>query len=120
MLSGGGLFPWRLHGVMLKGRRPSVGSVPDQTVILLVADHEDDVLLVRKTFDKNEVRTPLRIVRNWEEAIHYLTGEGAYANRGTHPLPAVILLTLKKLWGRELVRWIGEQPGFTGIPVVAF
>src|SRR4051812_19738005 len=62
----------------------------------------------------------MQIVRDGEEALHYLSGEGRYSNRAEYPLPELILLDLKmpKVDGFELVRWIRRQPGFASIPVV--
>ena len=48
---------------------------PDQSVILLVEDREDDVMLIRRAFDKAKVINPLHVVTNGEEALSYLKGE---------------------------------------------
>jgi CheY-like chemotaxis protein len=92
----------------------------DRAVILLVEDREDDILLIKKAFAKGFVDNPLQVVRDGEEAIHYLAGEGRYSNRAEYPLPDLILLDLKlpKVDGFEVVRWIRRQPGFGSIPVV--
>jgi CheY-like chemotaxis protein len=94
--------------------------VADPAVILLVEDREDDILLVKKAFEKGWINNPLQIVRDGEEAIHYLAGEGRYSNRDEYPLPDLILLDLKmpKVDGFEVVKWIRKQPGFGSIPVV--
>lgn len=92
----------------------------DQAVILLVEDREDDILLVRKAFERGAIHNPLHVVRDGEEALHYLAGEGPYSNRAEYPLPDLILLDLKlpKVDGFDVVRWIRRQPGFSKIPVV--
>jgi len=92
----------------------------DRAVILLAEDREDDILLIRKAFQKGFIDNPLHVVRDGEEAIHYLSGEGQYSNRAEYPLPDLILLDLKmpKVDGFEVVRWIRRQPGFGSIPVV--
>jgi CheY-like chemotaxis protein len=94
--------------------------VPDQAIILLVEDREDDILLVRKAFQKGDICNPMQIVRDGEEAIHYLAGEGKYSNRAEYPLPDLILLDLKmpKVDGFDLLNWIRRQDGFANIPVV--
>jgi len=94
--------------------------VPDQAVILLVEDREDDILLVKNAFHKGGIDNPIQVVRDGEEAIHYLAGEGLYSNRAEYPLPDLILLDLKmpKVDGFDVVRWIRRQPGFGSIPVV--
>jgi CheY-like chemotaxis protein len=94
--------------------------VPDQAIILLVEDREDDILLVRKAFGRGGIDNPLQIVRDGDEAIHYLEGAGPYSNRAEYPLPDLILLDLKlpTVDGFEVVRWIRRQPTFGSIPVV--
>jgi CheY-like chemotaxis protein len=94
--------------------------VPDAAVILLVEDREDDIVLIKKCFEKGWIDNPMQVVRDGEEAIQYLSGEGKYSNRAEYPLPDLILLDLKmpKVDGFEVVRWIRRQPGFGMIPVV--
>src|SRR5262245_6778938 len=94
--------------------------MPEQAVILLVEDREDDILLVRKSFEKGGINNPFQVVRDGEEAIQYLAGEGRYSNRAEYPLPDLILLDLKmpRVDGFEVLMWIRRQPGFGSIPVV--
>jgi len=91
----------------------------DHAVILLVEDREDDVLLIRKAFERGGLTNPLYVVRDGEEAISYLKGEGRYSNRAEHPLPDLVLLDLKmpKVDGFEILRWIRQQAGIRGLPV---
>src|SRR5713101_4697438 len=70
-------------------------TMPDQAVILLAEDREDDILLIRKAFQKAFITNPLEVVRDGEEAIAYLSGEGKYSNRSEFPLPDLMLLDLK-------------------------
>jgi CheY-like chemotaxis protein len=93
---------------------------PESAVILLVEDREDDVLLIRKAFEKAELANPLYIVRNGEEAVDYLMGANSFSNRNEYPLPDIILLDLKmpKLDGFETLLWIRNQPGIRNTPVV--
>ena len=65
---------------------------PDQSVILLVEDREDDVMLIRRAFEKAKVINPIQVATNGEQAISYLKGEGKYANRAEYLLCAVGLL----------------------------
>jgi CheY-like chemotaxis protein len=92
----------------------------DQAVILLAEDREDDVLLVRRTFRKSFISNPLHVVRDGEEAIEYLSGEGKYSNRAEFPLPVLLLLDLKmpRKDGFEVIKWVREQPGLRSLPIV--
>jgi CheY-like chemotaxis protein len=92
----------------------------DHAVILVVEDRDDDILLIRRAFEKARLSNPLHFVRDGEEAVIYLRGEGIYSSRAEHPLPDLILLDLKlpKMDGFELLKWIREQPGIRALPVV--
>ena len=90
------------------------------SVILLVEDLENDVTIIRKSFQRANLHNPVHVVRDGEEAIAYLLGEGKYSNRDEHPLPDLILLDLKmpKIDGFEVLEWIRAQPNLRSIPVL--
>ncbi len=94
--------------------------MPETRPILLVEDREDDVFLVRRAFEKAYLLNPLQVVRNGEEAVAYLKGEGTYANRAGYPLPSLILLDLKLpgMDGFDVLRWIRREPNFGSLPVI--
>jgi CheY-like chemotaxis protein len=93
---------------------------PESSVVLLVEDREDDVVLIRKAFERAELANPVYVVRNGEEAVSYLMGEAPFSSRNEYPLPDLILLDLKmpKLDGFETLLWIRNQSGIRNIPVV--
>jgi CheY-like chemotaxis protein len=90
------------------------------SVILLVEDLENDIVIIRRSFQKAKLFNPVHVVRDGEEAIAYLLGEGKYSNRDEHPLPDLILLDLKmpKIDGFEVLEWIRAQPNLRSIPVL--
>ena len=94
--------------------------MPDQAVILLAEDREDDIALIRKAFAKAYILNPLHVVRDGEEAIAYLQGEGRYSNRAEYPLPDLLLLDLKmpRLDGFDVLKWLRQQPGLSSLRVV--
>ena len=94
--------------------------MPNQAVILLAEDREDDVVLIRRSLKNAFINNPLQVVRDGEEAIEYMSGEGRYANRAEFPLPALLLLDLKmpRKDGFEVLKWIRQQPGLSTLPVV--
>ena len=92
----------------------------DQAVILLAEDREDDILLIRKAFKKAFINNPLFVVRDGEEAIAYLKGEGKYFNRDEFPLPDLLLLDIKMpgVDGFGVLKWIRQQPSLSSLRVV--
>ena len=94
--------------------------MPDQPVILLAEDREDDILLIRQAFHKGGINVPLFVVRDGEEVVAYLKGEGKFYNRDEYPLPSLLLLDLKmpRMDGFEVLKWIRAQPGFSTLRVV--
>ena len=58
-------------------------------------------------------------MRNGEQAIEYLAGTGAFADRTRHPLPLVVLLDLNmpKKSGFEVLAWIRAQPTLKALAV---
>ena len=91
-----------------------------KTTILLAEDDENDVMLIRRAFNKSHVVNPIACVSNGEEAVAYLAGEGQYADRIRHPLPFMMLLDLKlpRLSGHEVLKWLRSQQGLRRLPVV--
>jgi len=90
--------------------------------ILLVEDDSNDVLLIQRAFQKAGLLNTLRVARDGEEAIEYLTGSGGFANRARFPLPFLMLLDLKMPGadGFEVLRWVRAEPEFRRLLVVVF
>jgi CheY-like chemotaxis protein len=88
--------------------------------ILLVEDEENDALLVRLAFKKNNISNPVQWVRDGLEAIAYLNGDGEFADRKHYPFPEVLILDLKmpRMNGLELLAWIRDHPQFRVIPTI--
>jgi CheY-like chemotaxis protein len=94
--------------------------MPEPSVILLAEDRDDDIHLIRKAFARAYVTSPLHIVKDGEETVAYLKGEGKYSNRAEYPLPDLLLLDLKmpRMDGFEVLKWIRQQPELSTLRVV--
>jgi CheY-like chemotaxis protein len=88
--------------------------------ILLAEDDENDAMLMRRAFAKAEVPNPLRIVRNGDEAICYLNGDGIYCDRKQYPLPILFLMDLKmpRKSGFEVIEWVRGKPALRTLPLI--
>src|SRR5260370_20778624 len=93
----------------------------DSRTILLAEDDPDDVLLTQIALRKARLANPLQVVRDGEEAIAYLTGDGLYADRSQYPLPMLLLLDLKmpKVTGFEVLDWLRKHPRLGRMSVAA-
>ena len=93
-----------------------------QPAILYVEDEASDVLLLRIAFKRANLSNPVHIARDGAEAIDYLAGNGPFADRSQHLLPALVLLDLNlpKKSGFEVLKWIRQQPQFSSLPVVIY
>ncbi|HWD20688.1 MAG TPA: response regulator [Verrucomicrobiae bacterium] len=88
--------------------------------ILLVEDNEDDVYVMQRALKKSGIINPVRIAPDGEEALSYLAGTGAYANRAEHPLPFLVFLDIKLPFvdGFETLAWMRERGLLETIAVV--
>src|SRR3954468_10415404 len=95
-------------------------SMGVQNAILLADDSEDDEILFKRVLRLSSLANPVILVRDGEEAIAYLQGEGTYADRTKHPFPKVLMLDLKmpKKNGFEVLQWVKAQPNLKDLPVV--
>ena len=88
--------------------------------VLHIDDDPNDTELLRAATRKANLPLVLHNVEDAEQAIAYLSGKGAYSDRETHGIPALILLDLKmpRATGFEILRWIRGHPELQGLPVV--
>ena len=91
----------------------------DRATVLIAEDDPDDVLLTQIAFERARLANPLQVVRDGEEAIAYLKGEGKYANRAQYPLPILVLLDLKmpRMNGFQVLEWLNNHSELERVPV---
>jgi CheY-like chemotaxis protein len=88
--------------------------------ILLVEDDPNDVLLIERAFQKASMRNLLTVVRDGEQAISYLRGQGSFSDRAQFPLPFLVLLDLKMPGtdGFEVLQQVRSEPELKRLLIV--
>lgn len=88
--------------------------------ILLVEDDENDAFFFERAVKKTGLPHALRVVRDGQEAIHYLGGTGNYTDRAAHPLPGLLVLDLNLpvKHGLEVLQWLRARPETRSIVVI--
>lgn len=91
----------------------------DLPAILLAEDEESDVLLLRRAFREVDLRNPLEVVGDGQQAIDFLSK----TRQPPHDrLPALVILDLKmpRRNGLDVLRWRREQPVLCSVPAIVF
>ena len=88
--------------------------------ILLVEDNPNDAELALHALRKHKLANRIHLVRDGAEALEFIFGTGAYADRDLADQPKVILLDIKlpKVDGLEVLRSIKADSATRAIPVV--
>ena len=91
-----------------------------QQTILIAEDDENDVHLVQLSLRRAGLKNPLQFVKDGQEAIDYLCGNGLYADRVAFPFPGVIITDIKmpRKTGLEVLQWLSEHPECSVIPSI--
>ena len=94
----------------------------DKFCILQVEDDRNDIFFLEHAFKAAGITHPLRVARDGQEAIEYLSGAGEFANRAQYPLPCLILLDLKlpRKDGFEVLEWVRAEPNLRQLTVIVF
>ncbi len=89
-------------------------------VILLVEDNPDDRILTVRALKQHNIANVIDEVKDGQEALDYLFGEGQYAGRDIAAQPQVVLLDLKlpKVDGLEVLQRMRADSRTRRIPVV--
>lgn len=98
-----------------------MSAAKKEIVILMADDDDDDFLLTQKALKESKLLNTLIRVKDGEELIDYLTGQGDYEGLSIER-PGVILLDLNmpRKDGREALKEIKSNPDLSEIPVVVF
>jgi CheY-like chemotaxis protein len=88
--------------------------------ILLIEDNPSDIELTKRALEKGHIINELVVASDGQEALDYLYGTGAHADRDTSDVPTLTLLDLKlpKVSGLDVLRRIRTETSTRRMPVV--
>lgn len=88
--------------------------------ILQVDDDSNDVFLLHYAMTKVGLANPLHVAEDGKQAVAYLAGAGAFADRSKFPIPGLVLLDLKLpgLPGHEVLKWMQAHPQLGHWPTI--
>lgn len=87
---------------------------------LCVEDEHNDCFIIGRLIEKLCSDLDVRFVADGGEAVEWLSGKGAYADRNAYPLPDLLLTDLRmpRMDGFQLMGWVRSQPQFAQLPIV--
>ena len=88
--------------------------------ILLVEDTRQDEMLILRVLKKINLANGVDVVRDGQQALDYLFGEGEFAGRAGMDLPTVVLLdvNLPRVSGLEVLERLRADPRTRLLPIV--
>lgn len=98
---------------MLTQRVPA----PEPSPLLMVEDNPADAKLLMRLLQSAGFLQPIHWVKNGEEAIQYLCGQGAYQG-AVQPQLIFLDLNLPRRDGREVLSFIRDVPKLAEVPVI--
>jgi CheY-like chemotaxis protein len=83
-------------------------------------DDANDISLLKRAFLRAGLDVSMNVVRDGEEVIQYLHGDGPYDDRDEFPIPKLLLLDLKmpRTDGFEVLEWVRKQNDLRRLLVV--
>lgn len=88
--------------------------------ILLVEDNKADVKIALRAFNESKLKNKVYVVKDGQEALDYIFGEGQYRDRKKFPLPDLILLDINmpRVDGFQVLDRLKNDLQYNFIPVV--
>lgn len=81
--------------------------------ILIAEDIEDDVFFFRRALKQAHITSQVFTVGDGVDAIAYLRGDGAYADRAKYPMPEILFLdiSMPRKSGFDVLEWLRTATG---------
>ena len=94
--------------------------LPADRAVLYADDSADDRYLMLAACKQAKIEHRLAVVEDGAQALDYLAGAGPYADRGSHPLPGLVILDVKmpKVSGLEALQRLRAWPDWSAVPVL--
>jgi two-component system response regulator len=94
----------------------------NQLKILVVEDSPQDAFLFKTALGRAHVHASVHIVEDGAEAVRYLSREGKYHDRRTHPFPNFVMSDVKmpQMDGFQFLQWVRSHPEAAQLPVLLF
>jgi CheY-like chemotaxis protein len=94
----------------------------NRDTILVAEDAEGDAFVLQRAFERADIDAELRFVEDGQEAVDYLSGIGAFADRKANPMPKLLLLDLRmpRLSGFDVLGWLKKDANLRRLPVAVF
>lgn len=95
-------------------------DINERFTILIVEDNAEEVLLLKKAFQRVALDIAVQFVTNGEEAIDYLSGTEQFHNRREYPEPDLVIMDLKmpRKGGFEVLEWFRNLQEGALIPII--
>jgi CheY-like chemotaxis protein len=90
--------------------------------VLVAEDDLTDAYFFQRAFKRAGLPVVLHFVRDGQEVVDYLEGQGQFADRTAYPLPQLLLLDLNmpRLDGFDVLKWVRKQTSLDDLPVIIF
>lgn len=91
----------------------------DRLKILLAEDDDGHATLIQRNLQRAGVINEIVHVKDGQEALDYLRGDGAYVGRGNH-VPTLMLLDINmpRVNGIDVLREVKATPATAALPVI--
>src|SRR5262249_15557362 len=99
-------------------RSPPMSAEP--LLIILAEDDDGHASLVQRNLERAGLANGLHRLKDGQEALDFIRGEGSYAGQGGSQQPGLLLLDIKmpRVDGVEVLRQIKADPKTALIPVI--